>query len=71
MSLGRKIKSFVEDFKVVILLLMIPVLLILFRLLLTASYILTGGYLLGIIAILLVLLGIGWILKPADVERRI
>ncbi len=71
MSLKRKIKSFIEDFQILILIIAIPLLFLLFRLFLTASYALTGGYLLGIIAILLVLFGIGWILKPASVKRRI
>lgn len=71
MGLRGKVRSFVEDYLVVILIAAIPVILLLFRSLLLISYYLTGGFLLGVILVFLAIFGIALILRPADLRRRI
>lgn len=71
MGLRRKIRSFVEDYLVVILIAAIPVILLLFRSLLLISYYLTGGFLLGVILVFLAIFCMALILKPADLRRQI
>lgn len=71
MGFRRKIQSFIADYQVVVLVVMIPVILLLFRSLLLISYYLTGSFLLGVILVFLAIFCIALILKPADLRRQI
>ncbi|WP_157727178.1 hypothetical protein [Thermococcus profundus] len=71
MGLGRKVRSFVEDFKVILVILFVPLIIVLFRYVLFLSYALTGGALLGVVLIFSLLFVLGLLFKPASLRRRV